>query len=214
MKEDVSLLIACLILLILDSCSELTLGEVLQWECCLENSLLWGFGGTCCREPCRAQLCSSWSCQPDSFSKVVFVCLILCLLPTTYESVFFSLVSPMEKKWLCEWLYSSIHGSELTVPYHPAAGQFSSWQSPYWFDSERTHSLSHTCRWMASKIKALPGFVPSVMGRKMAVISLREREYLPNLPVQITGCSHKPTIIVWVGIRNYGLVFPLLLKEK
>lgn len=30
MKEDVSLLIACLILLILDSCSELTLGEVLQ----------------------------------------------------------------------------------------------------------------------------------------------------------------------------------------
>lgn len=66
----------CPMLLPSDSRSEPPLGEVLQWECCLENSLLWGFGGTCRGETCWAWLCSSWSSQPNSLSKVVFGCLI------------------------------------------------------------------------------------------------------------------------------------------
>lgn len=66
----------CPMLLPSDSCSEPALGEVLQWECCLTNSLLWGLGGTCGGETCWAWLCSSWSSQPNSLSKVVFGCLI------------------------------------------------------------------------------------------------------------------------------------------
>lgn len=90
-KKNQCQLSHCISLLLLpsDSCSELTLGELLQWERCLANSLLWGVGGTCCRETCWARVCSSWSSQPNSLSKVMRGCLILCLLSAGYQSLLF-----------------------------------------------------------------------------------------------------------------------------
>lgn len=63
--------------LLSDACTELAVGEVLQWQRRGSDSLLWGSGGTCCSGARWVQLCSQWDTQPDSIHQVLFpLCLI------------------------------------------------------------------------------------------------------------------------------------------